>query len=102
MRLTSPLCAFVASLVGLAIQTAPPDPPGGRQAPPVKLTVGLSDQAVLQHLGPPGRKSRQVLLHRMLEQWHYAEPHHLRLTLECERGQQPSLKRIERLPRPER
>lgn len=96
MNQASPLWVCTALLAGLASS----DPPGAGQAPPVQLAIGLTDQALLQRLGPPNRTSRQILLHRMIEQWHYGEPHNLRLTLERERGQPPSLKQIDRLPRP--
>jgi hypothetical protein len=99
MRWTSPLLAFLALLAATANR---PDPARADKAPPKNLSVGLSDREVQLLIGHPGRKSRQVLLHRLVEQWHYGAPLHVRLTFDCERGQRPILKRIDQLPLPDR
>lgn len=74
-----------------------------RPEPAKSLTPGLSDQDVKKRLGgPPVRIARQVLSHRSIEQWHYAAPHHVRLSFECERGHKPTLRRVEPITPPNR
>jgi hypothetical protein len=52
----------------------------------------MEPDAVKKFLGEPTRMSRQIFLHRALEQWHYAQPHQLRLVFICPRGQKPTLR----------
>lgn len=96
MRWTSPFFVFVA-LTLASRSLARPD-----LRPPRPLPIGLSDQEVRQRLGPPEKTSRQILLHRSIEQWHYEAPRPLRLTFDCERGQKPTLRRIDPAPRQDR
>jgi hypothetical protein len=96
MRWTSPFLVFLT----LSLAPGPlarPDPP-----PSKTLHVGLSDQEVRRRVGPPGKTSRQILLHRSIEQWHYDAPRHLRLTFDCERGRKPTLRHIDPAPRQDR
>jgi hypothetical protein len=51
----------------------------------------MTGEQVRGLIGPPGRISRQILAHRQMEQWHYDQPHHLRLTFDSPRGQSPRL-----------
>lgn len=82
MMARSPLIAVALALL-LAARAAPQPNP---------LAPGLTDDEVRQRLGAPAFVSRQILLHRSVEQWHYAAPHHLRLTFDCERGRKPTLR----------
>jgi hypothetical protein len=90
MPSTPRLLVLLALAASPGVATTAADP----QVPP--LRVGLTDKEVFHRLGPPGKVSRQLLLHRSVEQWHYEAPNHLRLTFECERGELPSLRRIDR------
>jgi hypothetical protein len=65
----------------------------GQAAPawPKGLREGMSPAEVRGQLGPPLRRSRQVVSHRVLEHWHYGPPHGLRLTFDCHRGKRPRL-----------
>src|SRR5579859_4833596 len=60
-------------------------------AGPNALRKGMDAEEVKKVLGEPARTSRQIFSHRALEQWHYAQPHQLRLVFDCPRGQKPAL-----------
>jgi hypothetical protein len=62
-------------------------PRGGLNA----LRKGMEPEEVRNVLGEPARTSRQIFLHRGLEQWHYGPAHHVRLVFDCPRGQKPNL-----------
>jgi hypothetical protein len=56
------------------------------------LRKGMGPDEVKKILGgEPARVSRQIFLHRALEQWHYGPPQHVRLVFDCPRGQRPVL-----------
>ena len=69
-------------------------PPGLQPGQPPSYVRGVLG-------GPPWRVSSQIVAHRVVEQWHYGAPHHLRLTFDCPRGQTPSLLRSRRINTPE-
>lgn len=79
--------AWLSLLIAPALLAAQPDLP----PLPRELKVGISPERAKELLGPPVRVSRQVLLLRSLEQWHYGPPHQVRLTFEQPRGQKPVL-----------
>lgn len=56
------------------------------------LAAGLTSDEVRAKLGPPNRISRQILAHRVREQWHYDQPIGLRLEFDSPRGQVPRLR----------
>ncbi|MFO0878103.1 MAG: hypothetical protein U0840_12195 [Gemmataceae bacterium] len=61
-----------------------------------QLKPGLQAEEIVKLVGKPQRISRQVYLHRVIEQWHYAEPVQRRLTLERLRGQPGVLVRVQK------
>ena len=83
------LFLFASLVVGLSVGRAKP---AGPSAEPIRL--GLSPREVLALLGPPQDVSRQILLYRTVEQWHYAHPTR-RLQFDWLRGQTPILKAID-------
>ena len=77
---------LLAAWVALLLCAAPAATQGDPVAP------GMADDDVRQRLGPPPFVSRQILLHRAVEQWHYPAPRHLCLTFDLERGRKPVLR----------
>ena len=56
-----------------------------------KLKVGMTPEQVLQLVGDPKHKARQILYHRYREQWTYDVPRPMRLTFDGPRGEVPQL-----------
>jgi hypothetical protein len=64
-----------------------------------KKEKNLSPQRVRELLGPPQRKSRQVLYKRHIEQWFYDPPLGLCVEFDCVLGQKPRLLSVHLLSR---
>lgn len=63
--------------------------PGLAGDAPVMIPAGSTQADVEKLLGKPLRISRQVLLRRTLEQWHYEQPVPLWVEFDCVKGQPP-------------
>jgi len=54
----------------------------------------LTPEQLVQRLGPPTRKARQLLYQRCLEQWIYEQAHQVRVEIEFPRGQKPVIRTV--------
>lgn len=70
---------------------------GSLWAQETPIRRGQTPAEVRQHLGPPVRVSRQILLRRHLEQWAYDTPP-LRVELNALPGEEPSVCAVLQLP----
>lgn len=74
----------------------PVGPDAGDRPSALRLGMGVDEVRTL--LGAPTHVSRQTVLMRCLEQWHYGRPHHLDLEFLYRRGQSPTLTAVRRAP----
>lgn len=92
-RLTCSLRSLLLLLLALGgLATAGPvaEPPRGPEEweqAAKRLHQGATAAEVREALGLPRRVARQVLYHRVLEQWYYIAPLPARLEVEVRRGQ---------------
>jgi hypothetical protein len=64
-----------------------------------RLTVQRTQPEIANLLGPPKRKTRQILYRRYLEQWIYDSPVPWCVTFNCPRGQDPVVLTVHLLTR---
>lgn len=83
------LIAYLGFLLAVSFVAVEGFPASGRE-PGDRLRSGMTPQQVREVLGPPRKISREVILHRAIEQWHYTNPSR-RLTFEIYRGRQARL-----------